>query len=369
MSRPDFKHREATYQQLCAQVLREARDLPALAASAGRALSHPDVSRDPVLEAMLRSFVAEQQALLAAQRPKSPEEQAAETSKLEKPFEVRASCEAPTRAQIIKGLRELQHEFESHAAEYDESAAEYSLGKIRELGERYPVYVEATLVRRYEERFAQLTSHCALYRLQLEGVARQAVRAAAEGDAKTANWLFRRLRAIHALTPSLLPAFRFEQLRSEMERSESHHEHREALRGLIERERSVADTIKRAGAAIYRFHEVSRTTPPGSDEYARAEHAYRTAVNEVRALDTEWLTGLLLELESYLGDLEDPEQRAQAQLDRFIGTVRNALTKLRHEIRAIQDERRRTSDSGSFPTTRPARPETPAPDSYGEKAS
>lgn len=64
MGRPDFKHRDASYQALCAQILRETTDLHTLAAAATRALSHPDVCQDPLLAGMVRSFIAEQEAAL-----------------------------------------------------------------------------------------------------------------------------------------------------------------------------------------------------------------------------------------------------------------------------------------------------------------
>ncbi len=76
MPRPDFKHRDAVYQTLCAQIVREATDLQSLAASAARALGHPDVSSDPMLGAVLRGFIAEREAYLRQARVLAPPEQA-----------------------------------------------------------------------------------------------------------------------------------------------------------------------------------------------------------------------------------------------------------------------------------------------------
>jgi len=336
--RPDFKHRESTYQTLCAQILREANDAHRLAMVATRALSHPDVCRDPVLAAMVRGFVAEQEsALRAVQRV----EQGAEEpdSQLRNPFLATTHAEMPTRPQLLRAFASLRHEFEAHLAEYNEAAARYALEKMQDLTGQYPDHIDAAAVGRYAEQFADLQARCARFREQVEIVARRAAQAAQEGNTEEATWLMRRLRAIHALTPALLPTDRFEALRHQVKTCGKKAEHREALHDLIRRERDVADQIKRAGAAIYRFHQVAQTAAPGTDEYERAAAAYEAAVAEVRALDTEWLTGLLLELETYLEDLDDPEGRAVAQLDRFIGTVRNALTQLRRVIRALQQER------------------------------
>ena len=101
----------------------------------------------------------------------------------------------------------------------------------------------------------------------------------------------------------------------------------------------MAGEIKRLGGVIYRFHRLSSKGDRTSPEYLRAEAAYRAAYEQVRQHDTSWLTGLLLELETYLDDLDDPEGKAQEQLDRFIGTVRTALNQLCLLIREIQRER------------------------------
>jgi hypothetical protein len=338
MARPEYRHRETTYQLLCAQILREARDLSQLSATATRALSHPDVCRDPVLAAMVRSFIAEQEAALrkaAGGRTESSDNQ----SQLYRPFEVAGGFELPTRAQLVRAFVTLQHEFESHLSQYNEAAARYALEKMEDLAARFPVHIDQAVVRRYRQQFDEFLRRCELYRQQLEQVARHAAEAALNGDSKTANWLLRRLRAIHALTPALLSAERFEVLRQTIEQSGRKHEHRQALRELVARERDVADRIKRIGAAIYRFHRACAKLSPESDEYRRAEAAYREAVGELRSLDDDWLSGLLLELETYLEDLDDPQGRAEAQLDRFIGTVRTALWQLRKEVESIRQQR------------------------------
>ena len=354
--RPDFKHREATYQTICAQIVREASDMAQLATVATRALGHPDVSRDPVLAAMVRSFVAEREsALRTVKRVQHPDE-AADNTQLRRPFEAARRTELPTRQQLLKAFLSLQREFEVHLAEYNEAAARYAMEKMTDLVRRFPVHIDQASVARHQKEFEDFLDRCALFRQQIEDVAKQAAEAARSGDQGSASWLLRRLRAIHALTPVLLPAERFEALREEIEQNSEKAEHREALRGLIARERDVADQIKKAGAAIYRFHKAAGTVPPGTDAYKRAEAAYRAAVDDVRNLDTEWLTGLLLELETYFEDLNDPEGRAQAQLDRFIGTVRSALTQLRREIRIVQQERA----AGGTGATGDSAPSSPA---------
>ncbi|MFH1746934.1 MAG: hypothetical protein ABIG44_07800 [Planctomycetota bacterium] len=336
--RPDFKHREAIYQMLCAQIARDASDQVRLSRAATRALSHPDVCRDPVLAAMVRSFISEREvALHTEHKIEHPEPE--DESQLRKPFDGTGEVTFPTRPQLLHAFMNLQKEFEVHLAQYNEAAAHYALDKMQELLRRFPVHIEQEQVGKHEQEFADFQQRCLVFREQINDLAKQAAQAARDGEQKTASWLLRRLRAIHALTPVLLSAERFEKLRQEIERCGEEHEHRAAVRELITRERAVAVEIKRAGGAIYRFHKLAREGQPGSEEYKRAETAYREAVSQVRAQDTEWLTGLLLELETYIEDLNDPKGQAQVQLDRFIGTVRGALTQLRREIRAIQTER------------------------------
>lgn len=340
--RPDYKHREASYQTICAQIVREANDLNQLSIVATRALSHSDVCRDPVLAALIRSFIAEREAVLHTQETEE-RQKPEDGTQLHKPFESAGILDAPTRQQLKRAFLRLRHEFEVHLAEYNEAAVRYVLEKMQVLSQRFPVHIKPAVVERHQKQFDDFLKRCTTFREQIEDVAKQASEAARAGNNKTAIWLIRRLRAIHALTPVLLSEERFEALRREIEQCGQRAEHREALRELIARERDVASTIKKAGAAVYRFQKVARSTTPETDEYKRAETAYRAAVKEIEDFDTDWLTSLLLELETYFEDLNDPTGVAQAQLDRFIGTVRNALMQLRREIRSIQEQRARGS--------------------------
>ena len=357
--RPDYKHREASYQTICAQIVREAHDLNQLSIVATRALSHSDVCRDPVLAALIRSFIAEREAALRTQEEEE-HPKFEESSQLRKPFESVGNLESPSRQQLKRAYLRLQHEFEVHLAEYNEAAVRYVLEKMQDLSQRFPVHIKPAVVERHQEQFNDFLKRCTGFREQIEDVAKQASEAARAGDHKTAVWLIRRLRAIHALTPVLLSEERFETLRREIEQCGQRAEHSEALRELIARERDVASAIKKAGAAVYRFQKVASSLPPETDEYKRAETAYREAVKEIEDFDTDWLASLLLELETYFEDLNDPTGVAQAQLDRFIGTVRNALMQLRREIRTIQEQRARGSQ-----TSHPA--DTPPPASSPDR--
>src|SRR5690606_15337209 len=134
-------------------------------------------------------------------------------SQLRNPFLATTHAEMPTRPQLLRAFASLRHEFEAHLAEYNEAAARYALEKMQDLTGQYPDHIDAAAVGRYAEQFADLQARCAPFREQVEIVARRAAQAAQEGNTEEATWLMRRLRAIHALTPALLPTDRFEALR------------------------------------------------------------------------------------------------------------------------------------------------------------
>lgn len=141
--------------------------------------------------------------------------------------------------------------------------------------------------------------------------------------------------AIHTLLPGLLPDRHLQELRDEITHGGEEHEHRQAARELIARERVVAAEINQLAAAIHRFHEVARQVPHDAEAYRQAEAAYQQAVRETRTHDAEWLADLMLELDSLLAELHDTSGKAEAQVSRFIDSVRTALIRMRHEIREI----------------------------------
>jgi len=140
--------------------------------------------------------------------------------------------------------------------------------------------------------------------------------------------------------PGLVPEIMLAELRARITNSEEQSETRELRRELLSRERAVADEIKQLAAAIRQYEQVVRQAPADSDERQRAEAAYRAAVERVRALDSDWLAGLILQLETLLDDLRDPTGEIHNQLEQFIVRVRAALNRLRVEVRSIQAGRR-----------------------------
>lgn len=329
------KHRQDVYQQLCAQILSGAVDTASLQSVAARALSHPDVSADPVLASMVRSFIAQREAALRAARstPADQQRQKEEESKLRAAFQP-AAGQYPTREELVAQLARLQRDFDAHLAQFDEHRARDVLNRMLLLRQRFPVHVAITEVQRCEEQLDRLLRRAGMYRRQLADLAGYAARAARAGDEKTAQWVTRRLEAVHRLLPNLLPTPDLERLRANITRLAAVRETQEVAEVFRARQQAVAAKIRDLAGVVHRFHELAARLPPQDEAYQRAEANYRQAVAEIRTLDTDWLSGLVIELETLLDDLDDSTGQAHSQLDAFIANVRTALNRLCLEIRA-----------------------------------
>ncbi|MCK4342085.1 MAG: hypothetical protein KAY37_10225 [Phycisphaerae bacterium] len=332
------KHRQDVYQQFCAQIMSSAVDTVSLQSVAARALSHPDVNADPLLGSMMRSFIAEREAALRAARTTPEEEQQKKehTSKLQRGFVTPTRCDFPSRGELQGTFSRLQREFDGYLAQFEVTRALRMLDKMREFRQRYPVYIAAADLQRCEEQYDRLLKRAGAYRRQIKDLSNKGAAAARAGNPETANWVIKRLQAIHTLLPTLLPEERLEALRAEISRRGQEHETEEAARELLDRKKEVAAKIKNLAGVVHRFHQLAARLSPADEAYRRAEANYRRAVEEIRGLDTEWLTGLVLQLETLLDDLDDPSGQRQNRLDQFIAQVRAALNRLCREIRAHQ---------------------------------
>lgn len=332
------RHRGDTYQRLCAEIMRTAVDTASLNAVAGRALSHPDVCADSELAASLRAFIAEREAALRTARTTPGEEFQAqsETSKLTQGFSSRGRDEPPTRMEVLEAFGRHHRELDALLAQYDERRAIKVLDRLRDLRRRFPAHVTAADLQQCEEQHDDTARRRAAYQRQLQELTQQAAEAAAQGDLDRAGWVLRRLDAVHALLPELLTSGMYTELRDLVLRSSTDHEVAEALRELRLRQREVVSQIKHLAGVVHQFHRLAEERPPTDNAYRRAEVNYQHALQQIRQMNTEWLTGLVLELETFLQDLGEDGGQMHTQLDRFIGQVRTALNRLCLEIRAWQ---------------------------------
>jgi hypothetical protein len=336
--RSDAKRREAIFQQRCSEIMRETRNLESLAYAAARALGHPEVHADPVLHAMLRSFIAEREAEI---RARAPVPEGAEDEEPEGGPTVKKAPEfkLPLRERVQGTLSKLRLDLEGHLTTYNEAGAKEELVRIRDLRKRYPGHVESEVVERCEEQVKRVGKERDLFRTQLNELVDQAAKAIRRGNQKTAAWVLRRLSAIHTLLPAILPEDHLETLRERILQSGEKQERHEAARNLVTREQAVGAEIKRLGAIIHRYHKLSQRAPVDQDVIRQAEAEYHRAVEEVRSHGDDWLADLMIELDCLLEDLHGPRDRAEAQVDKFVNNVRLALRSMRGEIEQIQKAR------------------------------
>jgi hypothetical protein len=336
--RSDAKRREAIFQQRCSEIMRETRNLESLAHAAARALGHPEVHADPVLHAMLRTFISEREAEI---RARARERGAAETAEAESSpaAETTPEFRLPLRERVQGTLSKLRLELEGHLTNYNDTGAQDTLARIRDLRKRFPGHVELAVVQRCGEQVERLIEQRDLFRRQLTELVEHAAGAVERGDQKTAAWVLRRLAAIHKLLPAILPEDRLEELRGMIVQSEARQERHEAARSLVAREQAVGAEIKRLGAIIHRYRRLSQKDTADQAVLHHAEEEYRRAVHEVRSHNDEWLADLMIELDCLLSDLHGPRDRAEAQVDKFVNNVRMTLRNMQEEIEQIQKER------------------------------
>lgn len=327
----DVKHREATYQQLCAQIMREATDLPTLTAAAQRAANHADVRNDPTLESMLRSFVATREAELRV-------EEGVRSGGGSDESQVRVAFSADDEpapdevSEIVLKFERARTAFQDCCQHFDEPGAQAALGRLRRLCTKHAALLNTSSLQQCTEALERLTLRCNRFRSQIDELVARATAAAARGESVLAGWALRRMAAINALRPALLPDEQFAAIRRRIEVSSDEEAHREVAAALLARERSVAAELRQLAAVIRQFHKIAREVAPEDPTYRRAEAAYRQAVAALELRDGDWMAGLVLELSSMLDDIDDRSGAAERQVDHFVSQVRASLQALREEI-------------------------------------
>ena len=344
------KHRDALFQRYLAEIMREGFDLQRLARVASRVLADREVSADGVLSGMLRSVVSQRESELhAAQVHEEVEADNAAASM----SGVQNNTGFFTREQVRGMLSRLAMKFDDHVSHYEELGAREALKNIKDLVRRYPVHLEASISKHYEDAQERFSARCGAWRKTIDELATRGEAAARSGDERTSKWVIRRLHAIHALRGSLLNEAHLEELVARIQAAEADVEVEEAAAALLERERAIAAEIRQLAAAVRKFHAVARRHPAEHPAYRAAADAYRAAVHEVARHDQEWLTGVFMQLEDLVTEMHDTSGRAEVQINAFIDNVRTALLDLRKEIREIHSERLDAGLGGTKPGSGP----------------
>lgn len=333
----ESRHREAVYQQLFAEIMREARDQNSLHYVTARALSHPEVLRDPSLDAMIRSCIAQREEELRDRLSRQRVEQITHVQPWHS-IRSESSRGTPTGEQILAQFHRIQAEFNEKLTHFDAASGRSHFLRLEALFKRYPDIISRPAIERCRMDLAHVEQRCGKLLGEIQRLGERAVEAAAAGNHELAARSVRRLSAIRAARPALLSDAQFEAIRKRIAESGERFEHREAVQALLRRERAVADEIKRLARGVHEFHEVLRTLPLGDERFAAAEAEYRRTLKDVRSHDNEWLAELMLELEDLLEELHDATGRAGGQVERFVASVRGALLQVRKEILQIAGE-------------------------------
>ncbi len=344
------KHREGLLQQLSAEIMREACDVPTLDRTAARVMNQPVVHADPVLAGSLRAFIAERRSML--ERDAAERRRLIEGEDAPRPAPAQRDArgdEPPTREQILAAFERLRIELDDELLHLNLSAAQNTLARVEEMARRYPAYIAPSILERCRTEATRGEQRRLRLREQVRALAEQAVAAAQQGDHEVAAQALRRLSSVHASRPLLLPDAEFAAIRERIATASDAAEHRSAARELVARERAVAADIRKLATIIHRFHLASRRAPHVGEEWKRAEAVYSAAVRELRSHDVDWLAELIIEVDTLLEDIHDTSGQAAAQADRFLTSVRAALTKLRAEIRAIEQEQTGPPGEGAAP--------------------
>lgn len=326
----DAKQRERLFQQLSAEVVREARDLKTLDVLAARVLRQAEVQRDGVLQSMLQNFLAERRAQLAM-----PDSRARAPAELVSSLWHRvegSGAGGGNAAEAQASFERVRHEFDERLVQFDPGGAQVTLRRLEALQSRFAALLPAAAIDRARADLARMEQRRQELHAEIDALAVWATAAEREGKHDEAAQALRRLSTLHASRPLLLSDARFNEIRRRITEASRVHEDRLAVEALLARERAVAGELRSLAESIRRFHDVARRESSESAEYAAALAEYRAAVESVRTHDTEWLTALTLELDELLADLHDTSDRAEQHVSRFIENVREALAKLRRNV-------------------------------------
>lgn len=370
------KEREAILQRWRSVILRETRDLASLERVGARALQDREVRADATLESLIRAELGQRRAEFAREResqeasndarrrrpkagrganagarPSRPEvqrrseigRQPSPTVAPEHQPEARPvplapiSPPPPEPAQVA--FDQLAQALSGWLLSNDESEALAVWGQMQALQAENPEVIPAAALQSYEQRIGKLRMRLEHFREQVAALAQEAVTASGRGDAQAVAKLMRRLTAIHVTYPRLLDQAQLHQIRADIIHANEEHEDGLTARRLVEREEAVAAEIEKVAAAVHEFHRVVCAVPDTSAEFRAAEATYLRTLKAVRAHDTEWLAGFVLELADLLAEWTEPPLRAARKIDHFLESIRLGLKRIHVEIGEIDTRR------------------------------
>lgn len=335
----DIRRRELAFAHWQAEITRGGTEPRTLANVLRRALADADVRADPALAAMIRDFGRQRAKFLDEFKP-THANQTSKAPVIQHEYGTAANVgHVATEEEVRIASDRLMRQFDEYAVHFFEPEAREICERLRDLQRRFPKWIPVAAVNHADQTLARLATRRQEYDNYIRQLEHSGKTAAESGDHEAAAKVVKRLSTIHATHPQLLSDDRLNEIRKSLAQAGSIHEHRAALQELIDRERAVIEELKSLAQAVHRFHRMARTADHDSEEYRQAEADYHRAVQEVRTHDKEWLSALILELLEIIGGWAHPPPRIEAQLDKFVETVRASVKNLRREIIEIETEK------------------------------
>jgi len=333
------KQQEVTLQRWRGEIGREARDLASLDQTLRRALADSHVRDDPTIQSMIR---AEAQRRRSEIEEKERSAQAAMRSREQSP-RAEPATPAPlpvvSPQEVLESFDRLVQSLCTSLEQRNEAETQKVFKQMRALHAESPDVIPAATMATYERRLQELRAHIKQLTEEIATLSEQAVSAAREGQRATLKQSMARLTAIHAAHPRLLDESGLDSIRHNTARAgEERHQHQQTTKTLLERERVLTVEIKKLAVVVRDFHKVACSSPPTSAAFREAEAAYLRAVQTVHAFDSEWFTGVVLEMADLLAEWAVPPPGAAGQIERFLDSIEAGLKRIRAEMREIRNK-------------------------------
>ena len=326
----DIKRREAAFEHLRAELLREGSNRNSFRTAKQRVMARPEVQRDPALRAMLEQVVAEREAYFK-QLPEHLAPHSLTDHRTPSSHLIHTGPDPASEARDT--LKLLETQFREAVSHFHVVDARGALERMRAVWGRHPALKPDEQPARAQDELDRLLHRRNAFLKHVDEWSDKAVHAAGRGHEDHAARALTRLSSIHALHPDLLTDARFDEIRRRIEAAGDRREDQVLARKLLMRERAVAEEIKGLARVIHQFQKTAKADPHDGAEFAKAEAAYHEAVRALSAHDSDWLAGVILELVDLLGEFHSADTGPQEQVDRFVNSVRSALSHLRKEVR------------------------------------
>lgn len=343
------KQRDVVFQRWRGEIGRESRDLASLEQTRRRAMIDSDVREDSTLQSMIRAEVQlrrselEEKSRSAASSKDTQKSTGVQRSSVPEPIP------APPPEEVRASWNRLAQALSASLERGEEAECRDLLKKLRALQEQAPGVIPDDTIKEYKRRLEKLQVHIRQVTDEIAALTKKAVSASRDGNEPELAQSMRRLTAIHVTHPSLLDEPEVEAVRGDIARAaEERRQHQLTTKKLLERERTITAEIRTLAAAVRDFHQVACTDSEKGEAFRKAESTYLRTMRRVSSYDTEWFTGVVLELADLLAEWTVPPLGAKGQINRFLDSISAGLDQIRTQMRQIEHDQEGTG-SGRLP--------------------